>query len=120
MLDGLAIVIERMETHPEEFMAHDGRWDFLIDHNAYDIFTEEECVALEKAKVKLEETKKEYRRKNYTEKVLNILTADEENRRRIERKHQQEQIKQIISAGVNSMEAKSPYNWGEVLKDDRS
>jgi hypothetical protein len=119
MLDGLAIVIERMETNPEEFMPHDGRWEFLIDHHAYDIFTEEERVALEEAKIKLEGAKREMRRQAYTTQVLDLLSADKEDQwTAIKRRQGREHIKNILSAGVENIAKDHQYKWAEVLKGE--
>ena len=44
MLEGIEILIKRMETNPEEFV--DGYWDYFVEDNPFppDTFTEEEIL----------------------------------------------------------------------------
>lgn len=74
MLEGLQILIDRMETNPDEFV--DGDWDyFLGDDLPYPdkLFTPDECEALKEAKEKLEVYKHERRRTRFTEQVIQRL-----------------------------------------------
>ena len=74
MLEGLQILIDRMETNPDEFA--DGEWDyFLGDDLPYPdkLFTPEECEAIKEARAKLEVYKHERRRKRFTEQVIQHL-----------------------------------------------
>ena len=120
MLDGLAIVIARMETHPEEFMPNDGRWEFLVDHHAYDIFTDEERLALEKAKIKLEEAKREIRRQQYTEKVLNLLSADKNAWEAVKKQQGRQYMKDVLSAGIENIAKGYEYKWADIFSEEKS
>jgi hypothetical protein len=73
MLEGLEILIARMDTNPDEFI--NGEWDyFLEDHPLHsDIFTEEELQAYDKAKERLREFKIESRRRFFTQQVVTRL-----------------------------------------------
>ena len=70
MLEGIEILIKRMDTNPEEFI--DGHWDyFLEDHPlSSEIFTEEELQAFDVAKERLRGFKVERRRQMFTEQVI--------------------------------------------------
>lgn len=77
MLEGLEIIIARMETNPDEFI--DGDWDYFIeDHVSTELlFTEEEQEAFTEAKKKLEVFRYERRRIWFTQKVITqIMNRD--------------------------------------------
>ena len=106
MLDGLAIVLERMETHPEDFLR--GRWMQFIDYDDYRIFNEEERLAIEKAKLKLQEIEIAELRQNYTEQVLEALTsADKSGYKRV--KH--DEIHRILKKGVAALADDHEFLW---------
>ena len=118
MLEGLEIVIARMETHPEEFI--NGDWEYFIDHMAYDLFTEEELVALEKAKIQLQEVKREFRRKRYTTEVIERLVEDKNKWEAVKKKEGRQHMKDVLSAGVENIAKQYEYKWAEVIKDVQS
>jgi cupin superfamily acireductone dioxygenase involved in methionine salvage len=118
MLEGLEIVIARMETNPEEFI--NGDWDYFTDHMAYDLFTEEECIELEKAKIKLQEVKLEFRRKRYTTEVLERLVEDKNKWEAVKKKEGRQHMKDVLSAGVENIAKQYEYKWAEVIKDVQS
>ena len=97
-------------------MSHDNRWEFFTDHHAYDIFTEEERKALEEAKIKLEGAKREMRRKDYTEKVISMLSSDASEWEAVKRKQGRQHIKDILSAGVENIAKDHQYKWADILK----
>ena len=118
MLAGLEIVIARMETHPEEFI--NGDWEYFTDHMAYELFTEEERVALEKAKIQLQGVKRESRRKQYTEQVLERLVEDKPKWEAVKKKEGRQRIKDVLSAGIENVAKDHAYKWVDVLKDINS
>lgn len=74
MLEGVEILIARMETNPDEFV--DGDWDYFFEDSMVHpdiLFTEDELSALKEAKGKLEIYKQERRRKRFTEQVIQHL-----------------------------------------------
>ena len=70
MLEGLEILISRMDTNPDEFI--DGHWDYFLEDNPVlsDIFTEEEKEAFKEARVRLTEFKTQRHRQKFTEQVI--------------------------------------------------
>jgi cupin superfamily acireductone dioxygenase involved in methionine salvage len=118
MLEGLEIIIERMETHPEEFI--NGDWSYFTDHAAYDLFTEEECIELEKAKIKLQEVKREIRRKRYTTEVLERLVEDKNQWKAIKKREDRQKINDILSAGVENIAKQYEYKWADIAEEMKS
>jgi len=66
MIDGIEILLARMETHPEEFYDDSGKWKFMYKEYFRDVMTEEEKAALH---TKL----KQVRRTELTSKVMNTM-----------------------------------------------
>ena len=78
MLEGLEILIARMDTNPDEFIA--GNWDYFFEDHPLnsEIFTEEELQALDKARERLHKFKVEKRRRFFTEQVITrIMEGDD-------------------------------------------
>lgn len=69
MNDGIAIILDRMGTHPEEFYDDGGKWKFIYKEYFRDVMTEEEKAALH---TKL----KEVRREELTSRVMKALTRE--------------------------------------------
>jgi len=115
MLEGLEIVIARMETHPEEFMR--GDWEYFTDHLNYELFTDEERVALEQAKIKLQGVKREIRRKDYTTQVLERLVEDKHKWEAVKQKEGRQRIKDVLSAGIENIVKDYEYKWADITKD---
>ena len=72
MIQGMEILLDRMKTHPEEFLRdYSGslnKWDRLIDHYRH-VLTNEEMKAYNNAKHELE-------RQQFTSNVLETLLAE--------------------------------------------
>ena len=71
MIDGMKIILERMKTHPEEFVedyGRIGRWENLVSMNN-DVLTDSEMKAFKDAM-------RELRRERFTAKVLECLMAE--------------------------------------------
>lgn len=74
MLSGLEIILERMKTHPEDFMsgAEDRKWMRLVDHAfGTELLTEEEGIVLRDAL-------KNCRREMFNQRVLRALANEEQ------------------------------------------
>lgn len=71
MIDGMKIILERMKTHPEEFVSDLGlssRWENLV-HMNNDVLTNEEKKAFNDAIHEL-------RRQRFTARVLEVLMEE--------------------------------------------
>jgi uncharacterized protein YeaO (DUF488 family) len=72
MIQGMEILLDRMKTHPEEFLRDysglPNKWDRLIDHYRH-VLTDAEMKAYNNAKHELE-------RQKFTSNVLEILLAE--------------------------------------------
>lgn len=71
MLDGMKIILERMKTHPEEFVNDIGissRWENLVQHY-HQVLTEEEKKAFN-------DGMHELRRQSFTARVLEVLMEE--------------------------------------------
>jgi len=108
MLDGLAIVLQRLETHPEEFFGST-KWSKFLDYDEFGIFTEEEAIEVAKAKIKIQEYAKEQMRKQYTENVLEQLArgSDPRDYKRVK----YEEMQGILKQGVASLDSNFEYQW---------
>lgn len=85
MLEGVEILIARMETNPEEFV--NGNWDYFLEDVvgfSEDLFNEDEVVALKEAKAKLSVFKKERARAMFTQRVIEKLMTGGESELRPE------------------------------------
>lgn len=71
MNDGVAIVLKRMETHPEEFYGDSDKWKFIYKEYFRDAMTEEEKGAIF-------DRIKQIRKDEFTLAVMQTLTVDEE------------------------------------------
>jgi uncharacterized protein YeaO (DUF488 family) len=75
MIQGMEILLDRMKTHPEEFVQDfsglPNKWDRLIDHYRH-VLTNEEMKAYNNAKHELE-------RQKFTSNVLETLLAEPVN-----------------------------------------
>lgn len=66
MNDGVAIVLSRMETHPEEFHAGNDKWKFIYQEYFRDVMTEtEKGMVFDKIK--------QIRRDELTAKVMTVM-----------------------------------------------
>lgn len=110
MLEGLQILIARMETNPDEFL--DGKWDYFTDikDETWTIFTKEEVEALKDAKEKLEATKLQRRRDRYTEMIIERLMQDTLSTGYATPMKTQ-QMQQILEKGINEVFKKEYANW---------
>lgn len=66
MNDGVAIVLSRMETHPEEFHAGSDKWKFIYQEYFRDVMTETE-------KGMIFDKIKQIRRDELTAKVMTVM-----------------------------------------------
>lgn len=70
MNDGVAIVLKRMETHPEEFHGDKNKWMFIYKEFFRDAMTEEEKGAIY-------DRLKEIRKEEFTQRVMETITREE-------------------------------------------
>lgn len=71
MIDGMKIILERMKTHPEEFVGEFGissRWENLV-HHYHSVLTDEEKKAFN-------DGIHELRRQSFTSRVLEVLMEE--------------------------------------------
>ena len=104
MLEGLEILIKRMDTNPDEFI--NGHWDYFFEDNPInaDIYTEEEMQAIADAKVKLTEFRKQSYRQRLTEQVITrIFETDNRSLR-------SDTTSNILRHGIEKMQME--IDWG--------
>lgn len=105
MLEGLEILISRMDTNPDEFI--DGHWDYFLEDNPVlsDIFTEEEKEAFKEARVRLTEFKTQRHRQKFTEQVIErIVNVDYHKAPTGNHPLRNKQVTDIIRQGIEKMQ----------------
>ena len=111
MLEGLEILIKRMDTNPDEFL--EGHWDYFTDikDSTYTIFTQEELDAFERAKEKLQAVKLQRRRERFTEQVITrIFETDHREVVTNSNPYNSKAVTDIIRQGVEKMQQGVTYN----------
>lgn len=71
MNDGIAIILKRMDTHPEEFYGEEKKWAFMYKEYFRDVMSESEKAAIH-------EKLKAIRKAELTQKVMHALMAEPE------------------------------------------
>lgn len=111
MLEGLQIIIARMETHPEEFI--DGYWDYFTDlkDETWTIFTQEEVEALKAAKAKLENVKVQLRRERFTQMIVERLMSNDSWGGSPVKNIRTQTTTDIIRHGIEKLQEEFQYKW---------
>lgn len=109
MIEGLEILIARMDTNPDEFI--NGEWDyFLEDHPmSSEVFTEEELQAFDSARDRLRKFKIERRRQAFTEQIIAQMMNREAITPKRVHPHTSQTVTDIIRQGVEKLQQGVTY-----------